>query len=49
MLKEEIEMLGSVRMKDVEEAQQKITSIIQDMDSKGELIIAGRAGEELIG
>jgi flagellar motor switch protein FliG len=49
MLKEEIEMLGSVRMRDVEEAQQKITSIIHDMDAKGELIIAGRAGEELIG
>ncbi|MEJ2627577.1 MAG: flagellar motor switch protein FliG [bacterium] len=49
MLKEEIEMLGAVRMKDVEEAQQKITNIIHDMDAKGELIISGRAGEELIG
>ena len=49
ILKEEMEVLGSVRMKDVTDAQQKITRIIQDMERKGELIITGRGGEEFVG
>ena len=48
MLKEEIEDMGPVRMKEVEDSQQNITNIIQDMETKGELIIAGRRGEEII-
>ena len=48
MLKEEIEDMGPVRMKEVENAQQNITNIIQEMETKGELIIAGRRGEEII-
>ncbi|MBN2467886.1 MAG: flagellar motor switch protein FliG [Deltaproteobacteria bacterium] len=49
MLKEEIEALGSVRMKEVEGAQQMISKIVQDLESKGEIIISGRRGEEIIG
>jgi flagellar motor switch protein FliG len=49
ILKEEMEVTGAVRMKDVTDAQQKITRIIQDMERKGELIIAGRGGEEFVG
>ena len=48
MLKEEIEDMGPVRMKEVEDSQQNITNIIQEMETKGELIIAGRRGEEII-
>ena len=48
ILKEEMEVSGAVRMKDVTDAQQKITRIIQEMERKGELIIAGRGGEEFI-
>lgn len=48
ILKEEMEVTGAVRMKDVTDAQQKITRIIQDMERKGELIISGRGGEEFI-
>lgn len=48
MLKEEIEVLGAVRMKDVEDAQNIITRAIQEMEEQGELVIAGRRGEELI-
>jgi flagellar motor switch protein FliG len=48
ILKEEIEVSGAVRMKDVMDAQQKITRIIQDMERKGELIISGRGGEEFV-
>lgn len=48
MVMEEMEALGSVRMKEVEGAQQNITRLIQDMEEKGELIISGRRGEEFI-
>ena len=48
MLKEEIEDMGPVRMKEVEDAQQNITNIIQEMEIKGELIIAGRRGDTII-
>jgi len=49
MLREEMEVMGAVRMREVEDAQQTITKIIQDMETKGELIISGRRGDELIG
>lgn len=49
ILKEEMEVTGAVRMKDVTDAQQKVTRIVQDMERKGELIIAGRGGEEFVG
>ena len=48
MLQEEIEDLGPVRMKEVSDAQMAITSIIQEMEAKGEIIISGRRGEEII-
>jgi flagellar motor switch protein FliG len=49
ILKDEMEISGAVRMKDVTDAQQKVTRIIQEMERKGELIISGRGGEEFIG
>ena len=48
MLQEEIEDLGPVRMKEVSDAQYAITNIIQEMEAKGEIIISGRRGEEII-
>ena len=48
MLQEEIEDLGPVRMTEVADAQQAITAIIQEMEVKGEIIISGRRGEEII-
>jgi len=44
MLKEDMEFMGPVRLKDVEEAQQKIVSIIRHLEDTGEIVIA-RAGE----
>ncbi len=49
ILKEEIESLGAVRMKDVANAQETITRIIQDKEAKNEIIISGRGGEDFIG
>ena len=48
MVADEIEAVGSVRMKDVETAQQLITKIIQDLHQKNEIVIAGRGGDELV-
>ncbi len=48
MLKEEMEVLGPVRMKEVEHAQQLLLKIIQDMESAGELIVSRGGDDELI-
>jgi len=45
LLKEDMEFMGPVRLKDVEEAQQKIVSIIRKLEEAGEIIVA-RAGED---
>ena len=49
ILKEEMDVSGAVRIKEVTDAQQKITRIVQDMERKGELVISGRGGEEFVG
>jgi len=48
LLKDEIEFMGPVRVKDVEEAQQKIINIIRRLEEAGEIVIARGGGEELI-
>jgi flagellar motor switch protein FliG len=48
MLREEMEDMGPVRMKEVVDAQQNITNIIQNMETKGELIVSGRRGDDII-
>ena len=45
LLKEDMEFMGPTRRKDVEEAQQKIVSIIRKLEEQGEVVIA-RSGEE---
>ncbi|MDR2343966.1 MAG: flagellar motor switch protein FliG [Spirochaetaceae bacterium] len=45
MLKEDMEFMGPVRLKDVEESQQKIVSIIRHLEDTGEIVVA-RAGED---
>ncbi len=48
MLREEMEYMGPIRVKDVEEAQQKIVSIIRHLEDKGEIVIARSEEDELI-
>ena len=45
LLKEDMEYMGPIRMKDVEESQQKIVSIIRKLEEQGEIDVA-RAGED---
>ena len=49
MIQEDIEFMGPVRMKDVEEAQQKIVGVIRRLEDSGEIIISRGGGDELIG
>ena len=48
MIREEMDFMGPVRMKDVEEAQQKIVNIIRKLEDTGEIIISRGGGDELI-
>ncbi|ABS60686.1 flagellar motor switch protein FliG [Fervidobacterium nodosum] len=48
LLKDEMEFMGPVRVKDVEEAQQKIINIIRRLEEAGEIVISRGGGEELI-
>lgn len=49
MLKEEMAYMGPVRIRDVDQAQQRIVAIVKTLESKGEIIIARPGEEELIG
>ena len=48
MIREDMEFMGPVRMKDVEEAQQKIVSVIRKLEDAGEIVISRGGGDELI-
>jgi len=45
---EELDILGPVRLRDVEEAQTKIVSIIRRLEEAGEIVIARGGGDDLI-
>lgn len=47
-LKEEMEFMGPVRLRDVEEAQTRIVSVIRRLEDSGEIVIARGGGDELI-
>ena len=48
MIREDMEFMGPVRMKDVEEAQQKIVSIIRKLEDAAEIVISRGGGDEII-
>ncbi len=48
MLKEDMEFMGPVRLRDVEEAQQKIVNVIRKLEEAGEIIISRGGGDEII-
>ena len=45
MLKEDLDFLGPIRLRDVEEAQARIVAVIRKLDEAGEIVIA-RGGED---
>lgn len=48
MVREELEFMGPVRIKDVEEAQQNIVNVIRRLEDAGEIIISRGGGDEMI-
>lgn len=48
MLKEDIDFMGPVRLRDVEEAQQKIVNIIRKLEEAGEIVVARSGGDEIV-
>ena len=48
MIQEDMEFMGPVRMKDVEEAQQKIVGIIRKLEDAAEIVISRGGGDEII-
>jgi flagellar motor switch protein FliG len=48
VIKQEIEYLGPVRLKDVEEAQRKVVAAARKLEEAGEIILVGRGGGDQI-
>ena len=47
-IREDLDFMGPVRLKDVEEAQQKIVNVIRKLEDAGEIVISRGGGDELI-
>ena len=48
MLKEEIQYMGPVRIRDVEESQQRIVNVIRSLEESGEIVVSRGKGDEII-
>ncbi len=48
MLKEEMDAMGPVRIKDVEAAQQQIISLVRQLEAEGVLTMKGTVGEQYV-
>lgn len=48
MIKEDMDFMGPVRLKDVEDAQQKIVNNIRKLEDSGEIVIARGGGDEIV-
>lgn len=48
MINDDMEFMGPVRLKDVEEAQQTIVDVIRRLEDEGEIVISGRGGDDEI-
>ena len=48
MLQEDMDYMGPVRVKDVEEAQQKVVNVVRGLEEQGEIVIASGGEDELV-
>ena len=46
ILREDMESMGPVRLKDVDEAQMRMVNVAKDLANKGEIMIANKQGED---
>jgi flagellar motor switch protein FliG len=47
MLREELEIMGPARLRDVEASQQKIIQIAKRLEAEGQLVLAGKGSEDV--
>ena len=48
MLREDLDVLGPVKVSDVEKAQQNMVKIARRMEEEGKIIIGGRGGGDVV-
>jgi len=48
MIKEDLEVMGPVRLSDVEKAQSEIIKIVRKMEEEGKIVLAGRGSEDAL-
>jgi flagellar motor switch protein FliG len=48
MLKEDMEVMGPVKVRDVEMAQQNIIKTARRLEEEGKIVMGGRGGDEII-
>lgn len=48
MLKEDLETMGPVKLKDVELSQQNIIKVAKRLESEGKIVLAGKGGDEVL-
>ncbi len=48
MLREDMEALGPIKIKEVESAQQQIIAVVRQMESEGTISLKGAVGEQYV-
>ena len=48
MIKDDMDVMGPVRVRDVEEAQQRIVNVVRKLEDDGEIVISRGEGDDLI-
>ena len=48
MIKEDLEVMGPVRLSDVDKAQSEIIKVVRKMEEEGKIVLAGRGGEDVL-
>jgi flagellar motor switch protein FliG len=48
MIEEDLEVMGPVRLSEVEESQQKIIQVARRLEKEGKIVIGGKGGEDAL-
>jgi len=48
MIKEDLEVMGPVRLSDVDKAQSEIIKVVRKMEEEGKIVLAGRGGDDVL-
>ena len=48
MLKEDLQIMGPVKLKDVEQAQQAVIRVAKRLESEGKIVLGGKGGDEVL-